>query len=78
MEWPPRQTSSSWAIFTAIRRASSFVSSLVSMSALPPKADISRAVCDVCFVPKADIGRAMALPSAAFLACPPWDKDQRV
>jgi hypothetical protein len=28
------------AILAAIRRASSFVSSLASMSALPPKADI--------------------------------------
>jgi hypothetical protein len=28
------------AIFAAIRRASSFVSNLAAMSALPPKADI--------------------------------------
>jgi hypothetical protein len=29
--------------------------SVEAMSALPPKADIRRGNCDVCFVPKADI-----------------------
>src|SRR6516225_7628545 len=37
-----RTSSGSFAIFAAIRRASSRVSSLSSMSALPPKADIRR------------------------------------
>jgi hypothetical protein len=40
-------------------------------------ADIGSACRDVCFVPVADTGLTMALPSAAFLPCPPWDKDQR-
>jgi hypothetical protein len=47
----------SLAIFAAIRRASSLVSSMVAMSALPPKADIGTQPRDVRFVPKADILR---------------------
>ena len=50
-----RNNSGSLAIFTAIRRASSLVSSLAAMSALPPKADIAERDRLVRFVPKADI-----------------------
>jgi len=44
-----------FAIFAAIRSASSLVSSLAAMSALPPKVDIGTQSRDVRFVPKADI-----------------------
>src|SRR5215831_378658 len=50
----PRNKSGSFAIFTAIRRASSLLSSLASMAALPPKADVVGRECDVRFVPEAD------------------------
>ena len=47
----------------AIRRASFFVSSLASMSALPPKADIGTRSWNVRFVPKADIMQCSKQPS---------------
>ena len=50
-----RNKSGSLAIFAAIRRASSRLISLASMSALPPKADMDKHGRDVRFVPKADI-----------------------
>ena len=50
-------SSGSFATLAAMRRASSLVSSLASMSALPPKADIVQHGRDVRFVPKADILR---------------------
>ena len=47
----------SFAMFIAIRLASSRVSSLDAMSALPPKADIAERDDDVRFVPESDIER---------------------
>ena len=47
--------SGSLAILAAILRASSFVSNLAAMSALPPKADIGTQSRNVRLVPEADI-----------------------
>jgi hypothetical protein len=48
-------SSGNFAMFVAIRRISSRVSSFAAMSALPPKADIAKHCWDVRFVPNADI-----------------------
>jgi hypothetical protein len=53
------------AIFAAIRSASSRLSSLGAMSALPPKADIGTQPRNVRFVPKADIGLESAIRQAS-------------
>jgi hypothetical protein len=69
---------SSWCAMSALGHNQTWRPE-ISMSATSESGHcLAKVGCPLCAKSRHWPGRTMALPSAAFLPCPPWDKDQRV